>query len=248
MIGIDLPGFGGSPLTDGVRPGPRGYADWLAGWLADHDVERPHLVGSSMGGGVGLELGRRGVAASVTAFSPVGFWGTAGLRWTQSLLTGLRAAARTGAPVLNRMVGHPAGRAVLLSNMFGHPTRVPPEVARADLAGLAGSTGFASARKRLRQLHPRSRRRPGRAGRHPGHDRLGHARRRAHPPHAERPRPRGAPVRPPRRSRRVRAPAVLRRPRGLRPSWSSKRRQPRRRSDDLLCRRRSAPASAAWPP
>lgn len=146
VIGIDLPGFGGSPLIEGVRPGPRGYADWLAGWLAAHDVERPHLVGSSMGGGVGLELGRRGLASSVTAFSPVGFWGTAGLRWTQSLLTGLRAAARSGAPVLNRMIGHPAGRAVLLSNMFGHPTRVPPEVARADLAGLAGAPGFAAAR------------------------------------------------------------------------------------------------------
>ncbi|MDZ5622479.1 alpha/beta fold hydrolase [Nocardioides bizhenqiangii] len=147
VIAIDLPGFGASPLVDGVRPGPRGYADWLAGWLAANDVARPHLVGSSMGGGVALELGRAGVASSVTAFSPVGFWGTAGLRWTQSLLTGLRTGARTAAPVLNRMLDHPAGRAVLLSNMFGHPTRIPPEVARADLAGLAAATGFAAARK-----------------------------------------------------------------------------------------------------
>jgi len=147
VIAIDLPGFGASPLVDGVRPGPRGYADWLAGWLTANDIDRPHLVGSSMGGGVGLELGRRGVASAVTTFSPVGFWTTAGLRWTQSLLTGLRAGARTAAPVLNRMVDHPAGRALLLSNMFGHPTRIPPEVARADLAGLAGAPGFGAARR-----------------------------------------------------------------------------------------------------
>jgi pimeloyl-ACP methyl ester carboxylesterase len=147
VIGVDLPGFGGSPLVDRVRPGPRGYAEWLAGWLAAHDIERPHLVGSSMGGGVGLELGRRGLASAVTAFSPVGFWGTAGLRWTQSLLTGLRLGARTGGRVLDRMLDHPVGRALLLSNMFGHPTRIPPEVARADLAGLAGATGFAAARQ-----------------------------------------------------------------------------------------------------
>ena len=146
VIGIDLPGFGASPLVDGVRPGPRGYADWLGTWLADNGVERPHLVGSSMGGGVGLELGRRGIASSVTAFSPVGFWRTPGLRWTQSVVTTLRSAARVGGPVLNRAMDHPAGRAALLSNMFGHPTRVPPEVARADLAGLAGATGFAAAR------------------------------------------------------------------------------------------------------
>lgn len=146
-IAIDLPGFGATPLQDGVRPGPRGYAAWLAGWLADNGIERPHLVGSSMGGGVGLELGRQGVASAVTAFSPVGFWQAPGLRWTQALLTTLRVGARTGGPVLGRMLDHPAGRAALLSNMFGHPTRVAPESARADLAALAAAQAFESARQ-----------------------------------------------------------------------------------------------------
>jgi pimeloyl-ACP methyl ester carboxylesterase len=147
VIAIDLPGFGASPLVDGVRPGPRGYADWLAGWLADNGIERPHVVGSSMGGGIGLELGRRGIASAVTAFSPVGFWRTPGLRWTQSVVTTLRIAAVTSGPVLSRLVGHPAGRAVLLSSMFGHPTRVTPEAARGDLAGLARATAFQASRK-----------------------------------------------------------------------------------------------------
>ena len=146
VIAPDLPGFGASPLAAGVEPGPRGYATWLAEWLADNGVDRPHLVGSSMGGGVALELGRRGAASSVTAFSPVGFWGTPGLCWTQGLVTGLRVAARTSAPVLGRLVDHRVGRAALLSSMFGHPTRVPPETARADLAGLAGAPAFAAAR------------------------------------------------------------------------------------------------------
>lgn len=145
-IAIDLPGFGSSPLVAGVRPGPSGFAAWLAGWLADNGIERPHLVGSSMGGGVGLELGRQGVAASVTAFSPVGFWGTPGLRWTQGMLTGLRLGARTAGPVLGRAVDHPVGRALLLGSMFGHPTRVDPDSARADLAGLAGARAFEAAR------------------------------------------------------------------------------------------------------
>ena len=147
VIAIDLPGFGASPLEGGVRPGPRGYADWLARWLTDNGIERPHVVGSSMGGGVGLELGRRGLASAVTAFSPVGFWRTAGLRWTQSVVTTLRMGARSSGPLLGRLVEHPVGRAALLSSMFGHPTRVSPEAARGDLAGLAGATAFQAARK-----------------------------------------------------------------------------------------------------
>lgn len=146
VIAVDLPGFGAAPLVDGIEPGPRGYADWLAGWLADNGIERPHLVGSSMGGGVALELGRDGLASAVTAFSPVGFWQAPGLRWTQALLTGLRLAARTSGPALGRLVEHRAARAVLLSTMFGHPTKVPPDAARADLAGLAGATAFEAAR------------------------------------------------------------------------------------------------------
>lgn len=147
VIAIDLPGFGASPMVDGVRPGARGYAEWLARWLAANDIERPHVVGSSMGGGVGLELGRQGVAASVTAFSPIGFWGTPGVRWGQGLLSSMRVAARTCGPLLDRMVERPSARAVLLGSMFGHPTLVTPGTARADLAGLAGATAFGAARR-----------------------------------------------------------------------------------------------------
>lgn len=152
-IAVDLPGFGASPLVDGVRPGPRGYADWLAGWLADNGIERPHLVGSSMGGGVGIELGRRGIASGVTAFSPVGFWGTPGLRWTQAMLTGLRSAAVVAGPALGRLLEHPAGRAALLGAMFGQPTRLSADDARADVAGLAAATAFPAARKDFGNYH-----------------------------------------------------------------------------------------------
>ncbi|WP_182376842.1 alpha/beta hydrolase [Nocardioides sp. WS12] len=146
-IAIDLPGFGASPLADGVRPGPRGYADWLAGWLAENGIERPHLVGSSMGGGVALELGRRGIASGVTAFAPVGFWGAPGLRWTQGMLTGMRSTGMVAGPVLGRLVDHRAARIALLAGFFGHPSRVDPDVARADLAGLAAGAAFPAARK-----------------------------------------------------------------------------------------------------
>lgn len=37
-------------------------------------IERPHLVGNSLGGWMAIELARRGRAASVCAFSPAGCW------------------------------------------------------------------------------------------------------------------------------------------------------------------------------
>jgi len=43
-------------------------------YLNEHGLQRPHLVGNSMGGFVALELARRGRAATVCALSPAGFW------------------------------------------------------------------------------------------------------------------------------------------------------------------------------
>ncbi|HYO04890.1 MAG TPA: alpha/beta hydrolase [Mycobacterium sp.] len=43
-------------------------------YLDECGLDRPHLAGNSMGGFVAIELARRGRAATVCAFSPVGFW------------------------------------------------------------------------------------------------------------------------------------------------------------------------------
>lgn len=146
VIAIDLPGFGASSWPEGVAPGPQGYADWLAGWLAEQGIERPHVVGNSMGGAIALELGRRGVASAVTAFSPAGFWGTPGLRWAQGLITGMRGAARVAGPVLGRAAESRAGRVALLGAFFGQPGNVTPDAARADMAALAGAPAYVAAR------------------------------------------------------------------------------------------------------
>ncbi|MET0473343.1 MAG: alpha/beta hydrolase [Mycobacterium sp.] len=43
-------------------------------YLDERGLDRPHLAGNSIGGFVAIELARRHRAASVCAFSPVGFW------------------------------------------------------------------------------------------------------------------------------------------------------------------------------
>lgn len=146
VLAVDLPGFGASPLMPGVEPGVPGYVRWLTGWLADQGIERPHIVGNSMGGAIALELGRDGTAGGVTAFSPAGFWRGAGIRWAQGMLTASRGLATHARPVVERALEHPAGRVATLGGLFGRPTHVDPADARADVAALVEAAGFVPAR------------------------------------------------------------------------------------------------------
>ncbi len=72
-----------TPTADGHRgghPAPQRPAtmthmvDAAERYLDALGLDRPHLAGNSVGGFVAIELARRGRAATVCAFSPVGFW------------------------------------------------------------------------------------------------------------------------------------------------------------------------------
>jgi len=140
VLALDLPGFGAAPPA-GAATVPE-LADWV---LAT--VPGPfHVAGSSMGGGVALELGRRGAARSVTAFAPVGFWGPVSRRWCQASVTAARLCARAFGPALPRLASTAAGRVVLFGLFFGHPTRVDPAAGVADARSLARAPGFTAAR------------------------------------------------------------------------------------------------------
>lgn len=148
VIAIDLPGFGRSAPEPSVCPDPVGYADWLNALLDDLDIDRPHVVGSSLGGAIALEMGRRGEASAVTAFAPAGFWAAPGLRWAQSLLTTLRAGARLASPALPAS-RHPAIRHLLGWGVVGRPRALPREDLLLQLDGLTRATAFPAARHGL---------------------------------------------------------------------------------------------------
>lgn len=54
----DLPGHGQTPLGD-FQPSFEAYADALAGWIVDRKLERPVLIGHSMGGALALMAATR---------------------------------------------------------------------------------------------------------------------------------------------------------------------------------------------
>ncbi|TSD94607.1 alpha/beta hydrolase [Skermania sp. ID1734] len=147
VIAVDLPGFGASPVDPSVRIGVDGYADRIATFMADLGLEGAHVVGNSMGGGIAIELGRRGVAGQVTAFSPVGFWSPLERKYGQSFFRVARSSLRRMRGSLPKVVATRAGRIALAGVLFGHPTRLDPEVLLDDVNGLLDAPSFDEALK-----------------------------------------------------------------------------------------------------
>ena len=147
VIACDLPGFGSSePLPRGVDPTVPAYADAFAAWFAEIGIECPHVAGNSMGGAIALELAKRGAVASATAFSPAGFWSTPELRWSQWTSLGLIAyLPKPLAPPVVRLARTRIGRLAFLGQLFGHPSRVPPEEAAATIRDAAAAPAIRDA-------------------------------------------------------------------------------------------------------
>ncbi|MFC8046472.1 alpha/beta fold hydrolase [Nocardia sp. NPDC057353] len=143
VIAVDLPGFGGSgPLPSTTVDS---LTDALAEFIAAEGLERPHLGGNSMGGLITLNAAARGLARSVTAFSPIGFWDRPGRVWCQQSLGRARELGRVLGPRLPALLGTAAGRTVFLELVFGKPWRVTPEVALATVQGAVDAPGFPEA-------------------------------------------------------------------------------------------------------
>lgn len=134
VIACDSPGFGNSPpLPAGVEPTIPAYADAFERFFAELGLERPHVAGNSMGGAIALELSRRRAVASVSAFSPAGFWSPAELRFCQVSLGMLARMPAPLQPGVAALAGTTPGRIALFSQLFERPARIPPEEAVATL-------------------------------------------------------------------------------------------------------------------
>ena len=140
---VDLPGFGRSAALPGGDPcGIEALADAADVFLSQAGLERPHVAGNSLGGAVGLELGRRGSVASVTALSPAGFAGWAGQQFAgRSLQLTHRLGGRLR-PVAPKLVTRRRLRRLLYGQMFAHPERLTPGEAYAHLVTMLDGSGF----------------------------------------------------------------------------------------------------------
>jgi pimeloyl-ACP methyl ester carboxylesterase len=147
VIAIDLPGFGQSPdLPAGLPLDLPTVVATLGAVFTALGVQRPHVVGHSLGGLIALRLAQNGHARSVTALAPAGFWTEAERRYAFGVLTMARRGARllpeTAVARLSRTA---VGRAALTGTLYGRPDLCPPEAVLAGLRALRDAAGFEAA-------------------------------------------------------------------------------------------------------
>lgn len=138
VILVDLPGHGESRTRlDGSRPMQQALRLELEALLREVGVARPHVAGSSLGGLVALEMANHGLARTVTAISPAGFWhGPVEFGYIVGVFGSVITAASVSLPMVQPLTHTVAGRRIALSWLFAHPERVDPEIAEGDFRNL----------------------------------------------------------------------------------------------------------------
>lgn len=143
VIALDLAGFGESPSYPEKVPYDMDAAcDNLTQNFAEWGIERPHVVGNSLGGAISLELGARGLVSSVTALSPAGFFGRISRFQAFFLLFILRISSKLPNRVLRAVSKLSFGRRAIGSVLYTHPERFTAEEVYGDALALKNATGF----------------------------------------------------------------------------------------------------------
>jgi pimeloyl-ACP methyl ester carboxylesterase len=144
---LDMPGFGAAPaLPDGVEPTAANLAAALHEACEELGIERPHVAGNSLGGWVGLEMGRAGWAASVTALSPAGLWrAPLGPRRGDT-----RRWARRFRPFVSLALRTRRGRERMLATFAAKPERIPAAAGRELVLGWIDANGYDGANRAMR--------------------------------------------------------------------------------------------------
>lgn len=138
VITVDLPGHGDSPAYDAKGLPVREYLHQVfEEFYTAAGIERPHIVGNSLGGLIALEAAMNGNAGSVTCLSPAGFWkGGLDFLYIRGLFKTMITAAGLLAPIMPRLLEHDLGKAIGFAWLVQHPGRIPTDHALGDLRNM----------------------------------------------------------------------------------------------------------------
>ncbi len=143
VIALDLAGFGESTAYERSTPYTMENACLdLSANFASWGIEKPHVVGNSLGGAIGLELGARELVSSVTALSPAGFFGPWDRAQPLVLLSLLRLTAMVPNAVIAHLSRRSLGRRLIGHLLYAHPERKTAEQTYDDALALKRSTAF----------------------------------------------------------------------------------------------------------
>jgi pimeloyl-ACP methyl ester carboxylesterase len=147
VIAFDIAGFGETPpLPRGVPPTVANLVDAFQQSIEVLGLSKPiDIAGNSLGGTMGLEAARRGVARSVVAISPPNLWKRRGAPHVPALFAALRFAV-TRAPWLVHALMQPAWlrELTLAVPVSIGSRRMPARDAHRLVEDLATATAFES--------------------------------------------------------------------------------------------------------
>lgn len=140
---VDLPGHGASPPP--VRPD--GYSmpstvEQFERLFAQLGLDRPHVLGNSLGGIIALELAHRDLVRSATVYSPAGFFPVYHLPNLAANLLLMKLGSYAPESLHRRLTSHAWFRRLAFRSLYTHPERVAPEDAVADTLNLRRAKGF----------------------------------------------------------------------------------------------------------
>ena len=143
VVVVDLPGHGESPppqRPDGYSM--RSHAEQFERLFVELDLDRPHVVGNSLGGAMSLELAHRGAVRSATVLSPAGFFPPHHLPNIAVNLLFMKAGSHLPESVHRRLNGYAWFRRVAFRSLYTHPEKVTVESALGDTLNLRRAKGF----------------------------------------------------------------------------------------------------------
>lgn len=135
-----LPGHaGGEAFQMSVSMTLPAIVDRLERQLDDHGIERAHLVGSSLGGWLSLELAARGRALSVVGVCPAGGWEDQApeLRSIIRYFRRNELMLRRARPLLRTVAARPRARRLALRDVIADPSAITAGEALAMFEGAA---------------------------------------------------------------------------------------------------------------
>jgi pimeloyl-ACP methyl ester carboxylesterase len=157
VITVDLPGEGCSgPLPFGVPYTVDALASAIGAFVQELGLERPQIVGNSLGGAIALELARRKVAAAVTAIAPIGFWSSIGATYGVLALRCMRVVSKLVGPVAPQLLRSTIGRSILFAPVAGRPWRIPAADAARAYAAFVNAQAFDATLPHTRQYRFRN--------------------------------------------------------------------------------------------
>ena len=141
VLAVSLPGYGDSPPLD-HEPSIPALTDAVEAELDAAGLERPHLVGNSMGGYIAAELAARGRAGTVVAISPLGLFTDGELDYSLRSLAVSYGIARAIVGSAEELTSSAATRTLLFLQVTARPWRLDPDAAAHALRSFAGSPSF----------------------------------------------------------------------------------------------------------